>query len=203
MERRRGWTMLGWALVLALTGPGAAAAQMGMMGGMGHGMMGMGMMGGMGAGMAGHRWLSPLAFKEALKLTDEQVTRLEKLQYQYQKKTIALKARIRVAEVELAELVQGKSLDLKAVEKKVREIEKLRADLRIYRYQILAKKRGILTDAQYRKYRELYRQRRMGYGMPGMRGPGMMMGPGMMGPGGWGMGPGGSMVPGPVQERNR
>lgn len=120
-------------------------------------------------------------FKERLNLTDDQVAKLKKIRSDYQKEMIKRKANLRVAMLELWEIIDAKNLDMGKAEKKVKELEVMQSDLMIYRIKTLQETRKFLTDEQYEQFREL------GFkSMRGMRGRHGMMG-GMMGPMGGGM----------------
>jgi Spy/CpxP family protein refolding chaperone len=133
--------------------------------------------------------------KEQLKLNDDQVAKLKKIRSDYQKEMIKRKANLRVAMLELWEIIDAKNLDMGKAEKKVKELETMQSDLMLYRIKALQETRKFLTDEQYEQFREMgfrMMRRMMGrHGMmggmgPGMMGGGMMGGP-MMGPMGGGM----------------
>ena len=124
-------------------------------------------------------------FKEQLKLTDDQVAKLKKIRLDYQKEMIKRRANLRVAELELWELIDAKNLDMDKADKKVKEAEAIRAGIMLYRIKALQETRKFLTDEQYEQFRELgfkSMRRMMGrHGMMGGMGGGM--GGGMMGGG--------------------
>lgn len=124
--------------------------------------------------------------KEYLKLNDDQVEKLRKLRSDYRKEMIKRKAAQRVAELELWELIDSKSLDMAKAEKKVKELETIQSDLMLYRIKALQDTRKFLTDDQYEHFREMgFKSMRRMMGRHGMMGGGM--GGGMMGPMGGGM----------------
>lgn len=122
-------------------------------GGMSEGMGGM--MGGMmmGGGPEAERpWISlALQNRDQLGLTADQVAQLEALRGEFQKEAIRRQADIRVAETELAELLRADPVDLTKVEAKLRQIETLRADLRLSRIRALEKGKALLTPEQWKK----------------------------------------------------
>ncbi|MGH7408942.1 MAG: Spy/CpxP family protein refolding chaperone, partial [Candidatus Methylomirabilales bacterium] len=149
---------------------------------MGRGMMGGGMMGGMGGDRApGHE--GPLLsfmlnMKDQLGLSLKQVQALRDLRAAFEKEAIQRGAEVRVAEVELREVLAQEQVDLGRAEALVRKIAGLRGELRLSRIRTLEKGKGLLTPEQLAKFREAGHQiARDGMG-------GGHMGPGIMGPGG-------------------
>jgi len=136
----------------------------------------MGMMGGMkgpgGPPPGGHPggMFSPGFFQEELGLSGEQLEKFKKIRGEYQKEAIRRKAAIKIAEIELWELVEKKDATSDQLEKKVREVEGTKTDLRVYRFKQLATLKTILTPEQFEKFR--------GLGFM-MYGPGRKMGGGM------------------------
>lgn len=155
-----------------------------------------GMMGGMkgpgGAAPAGHPggMFSPGFFQEELGLSGEQLEKFKKMRGEYQKEAIRRKADIQIAEIELWDLVEKKDSTADQLEKKVREVEGKKTDLRVYRFKQLATLKTILTPEQFEKFRGLGFMmygpgRKMGGGRGMMEMPGGMMGGGK-GYGGYG-----------------
>ncbi len=185
-------------------GPGMGSGTM-MMGGMGHqGGMGMGqgqpgmmmghggsrmMMGDMGA-REGSRFDRPLIslllrHREMFHLTPEQEQRLRALRADYEKDVARGEAEVRVAEVDLREMLAAEAPDLSKIEAQVKRIAALQGELRFRRIRTLQAGLALLTKEQRQQLdRHLDHMGMMGGGM----GPGMMGG-GMMGPPGPGMGP--------------
>jgi Spy/CpxP family protein refolding chaperone len=96
-----------------------------------------------------------LEHREQLALTPEQATRLETLRQEFTRESIRRDADLRIAEMDLAALLDQPPLDLGKIEAKVRELEKLRADLRIARIRALEQGRAILTPEQRTKLQAL------------------------------------------------
>lgn len=121
--------------------------QGGMMGGSGMGMMG-------GSGMHGHGgaeapWIS-MALQQAqeLALSGEQIDELKSLRIAFEKQAIRQSAEIRVAELELSELLDAQPVNLPTVEEKVRQVASLRAELRMERIRTLEQGKAVLTAEQ-------------------------------------------------------
>ena len=98
--------------------------------------------------------------REKLGLSDDQVKKLEQLRSDFEKETIRNEADIRVAEIDLNNLLQAQSADLAKVEAKIRDIERLRADLRIARIRAIEKGKALLTAEQRKKLQELLSDQR-------------------------------------------
>jgi Spy/CpxP family protein refolding chaperone len=96
-----------------------------------------------------------LEHREQLALTHDQASRLETLRQDFTRESIRRDADLRIAEMDVAALLEQPPLDLAKVEAKVRELEKLRADLRIGRIRALEQGRAILTPEQRTKLQSL------------------------------------------------
>jgi Spy/CpxP family protein refolding chaperone len=93
-----------------------------------------------------------LSDREELHLSGEQVRKLEQLRDQFQRQSIRTEADLKIIELDVAALLDSESVDLAKVEQKVRESEKLRADLRIARVRALEQAKAVLTTEQRRKF---------------------------------------------------
>jgi hypothetical protein len=93
--------------------------------------------------------------REKLGLSTEQVRNLERLKNDLEKESIRKEADIRVAKMELDDLLAAQPVDMTKVEAKVREIERLRADLRFARIRTVAKGKEQLSAEQRKKLDEL------------------------------------------------
>jgi hypothetical protein len=104
--------------------------------------------------------------REKLGLSDDQVKKLEQLRSDYEKETIRNDADVRVAEIDLNHLLQAGSVDLPKVEGKIREVERLRADLRIARVRAVEKGKAVLTPEQRKKLQEMLADQRVTRAQP-------------------------------------
>jgi hypothetical protein len=104
--------------------------------------------------------------REKLALSDEQVRKLEQLRSDFEKETIRNDADVRVAEIDLNNLLQAGNVDLAKVEGKIREVERLRADLRIARVRAVEKGKALLTPEQRKKLQELLAEQRLTWPQP-------------------------------------
>ncbi len=148
----------------------------------GHPPMGSGMGSGKSAG-AGHPGMmfSPTFLKDQLKLSDEQIEKFKKLRNDYERETIRRGADIKIAEMDLWDLFEKKDLTADQLEKKVREVESKKTDLRIFRFKQVFSIKTILTPEQFEKFRSMGMSmfgggggygRGGGMGMPGHPGMG-------------------------------
>lgn len=96
-----------------------------------------------------------LRHRDELGLSPEQVQGLERLRADFQREAIRRGADLRVAEMELETLLDADSADLGQVEAKLREIERLRADLRLARVRAIEQGKARLTPEQRAKLRTL------------------------------------------------
>ena len=104
--------------------------------------------------------------REKLGLSDDQVKKLEQLRSDFEKETIRNEADIRVAEIDLNNLLQAQSAELAKIEAKIRDIERLRADLRIARIRTIEKGKALLTAEQRKKLQELLSDQRFTRSQP-------------------------------------
>ncbi len=108
------------------------------------------------AQMMGHGQ-GPMNYKTMLGLSDAQWAKLKPLQLDYKKATIMEEANIRIAEAELYDLADNRNFDLDKVTEKLKEIERLKTQLAVTRYDSLKKTGAILTDAQFEKLVQMIR----------------------------------------------
>jgi hypothetical protein len=95
-----------------------------------------------------------LSRKDYLRLSPEQVQKLEQLRDQYQRQSIRNDADTRILELDIAALLDQPKVDVAKVEAKIREVEKLRADLRIARVRAVEQAKALLTAEQRNKFNE-------------------------------------------------
>jgi hypothetical protein len=94
--------------------------------------------------------------RDKLGLSADQVRNLEQLRNDFEKESIRNDADVRVAEMDLNSLLETQHIDMAKVEAKVREIERLRADIRIARIRTIEKGKQQLTADQRKKLQELF-----------------------------------------------
>jgi Spy/CpxP family protein refolding chaperone len=157
-----------------------------MMGQGGMGMMGSRMMPGMEGGgmpeeMGMHRPSQVVRMMKAeIGLSDAQAKQAQELLLQTMKSRIKQQADLRIAEVELQELLEAEPVDMARVEAQLKAIEGLRTTLRLTVIKAHEEAKAMLTPEQRQKLERLHDR------LPGMMGGGGTGGMGMMGQGGQG-----------------
>jgi Spy/CpxP family protein refolding chaperone len=96
-----------------------------------------------------------LSNKETLNLNADQVRKLEQLRDSFQRQAIRNDADLRIVELDIATLLDNDPTDMVKLEQKMRESEKLRADLRIARIRAIEQARALLNAEQKKKFQEL------------------------------------------------
>ncbi len=86
-----------------------------------------------------------------LDLSDDQLVEANKLKNTYKKEAITQKAEIKVAGIELQELLTADKVDLKKVERKIKAIYDMKADLKVYRITEMESFKKLLTPKQKKK----------------------------------------------------
>jgi hypothetical protein len=104
--------------------------------------------------------------REKLDLSAAQVKSLEQLRNDFQKESIRKDADLRVAEMDLNALLIVEKVDMGKVEAKVREIERMRTDLRIARIRTIQKGKEVLNVDQRKKLQELLAEQTTGLPSP-------------------------------------
>jgi Spy/CpxP family protein refolding chaperone len=95
-----------------------------------------------------------LKYQDYLHLSGEQVRKLEQLRDNFQRQSIRTEADTRILDLDVAALLDNPTVDLPKVEQKIRESEKLRADLRIARVRAVEQAKALLTAEQRKKFYE-------------------------------------------------
>jgi Spy/CpxP family protein refolding chaperone len=114
---------------------------------------GMGYEDGAYEGMEHYGSLSPLAMKDQLGLSDDQVNQLRPLEMEYRKTLIHNEADLQVAMVDMGVLLDAKQPDRAAIARKVDEIGQLQKDMMLYRVDAFLKLKETLTHEQYEDFR--------------------------------------------------
>ena len=100
-----------------------------------------------------------LKYKDYLRLTAEQVAKLEQLRDNYQRQSIRTDADSRIIDLDITTLLDKPNVEVPKVEQKIREVEKLRADLRIARVRAIEQAKALLTAEQRKKFYETLESR--------------------------------------------
>ena len=102
---------------------------------------------------------------EELKLTDDQMKRLKDIRDAFSKKAVKERADMKTRGIDLRRALDNEKLDLADVEKKIREISKMRVDLRIARLKAIQEGKSVLNDDQQKQLSKIARSRkRHGWG---------------------------------------
>src|SRR4030065_647690 len=139
-------------------------------------MMGQGMMGGMiGMGrerMGRHKqWFQygvtlMLQNADKLKLSDEQIKKLDNIKRKYSKDIIKQDAEMKIAEIDLGALLKESEINLSEVKEALKKVENIKTQIRYLKIMAFVEARKILTDEQKNSLKKLMEMR----GAPGMRG---------------------------------
>jgi Spy/CpxP family protein refolding chaperone len=100
-----------------------------------------------------------LKFYEELNLTDEQKEKIESLWFEHQRRQVEIGAKLRKAEIELEELLWEDEPDRSAIERKIDEISRYRAELQKSRIEHRLNVARVLTPEQRKLIKEKLRFR--------------------------------------------
>jgi len=92
---------------------------------------------------------------KALELTDEQKSAIRDLAFKTKRAGIEVKAKLQVARLDLAQLMNADTPDTKAIDAKIAEISQLQTRLMRNRIEFLLGVRKLLTPEQLKKARSL------------------------------------------------
>lgn len=144
-------------LFLVFASYNSYAEMCGCMGKMGEGMHGKGMhmMGGMqhrGMGMtgAGHPMWRAL---KGIGLDEKQKEAIREIKDRLMKDTIRKGADVRIARIELKDILHKDPVDMKAVEAKLKKIESLKTDIHLSRIKAIVEVKAKLTPEQREKFK--------------------------------------------------
>ncbi len=140
-----------------------------MMGGGGIGMQEMMGMHGMGMGNGMMDMMKMMKATARLDLTPDQRKRLQQLHLKHQKEAIPLLGRVRMAGVELEELLLADSVDLDKAKAKVREKHNAMAELEFSHLALTQQIKALLTPEQRQRLESMMME--MGPGMMPMMSP--------------------------------
>ncbi|RPJ05372.1 MAG: hypothetical protein EHM37_21765 [Deltaproteobacteria bacterium] len=119
--------------------------------GMGHGpMMDMGCMDRMGDMMG-----MCLQHAEMMGLTDDQLMKMKPIHSEMQKKQARFRADLKIAEIELTDIVEKQDFDLDKANTAVRKIEGIRTAHHLDMLKSMKEMRTLLTDEQFRKMKTM------------------------------------------------
>ena len=119
---------------------------------MGSGMMHGGKM--MGEGMDCCKKNFFLCCKDKFELTDDQVTSLKKIKLSFAKEDIQRDADLKIAELELKELMGADKIDMAKVEKMIKSIASMKAEKKISHLKTFEQAKQVLTQEQLGKMKK-------------------------------------------------
>lgn len=130
--------------------------------------------------MKGHRWMgkgdrtgrcaSYFTIVEKLDLSENQRDRLRSIKTDFRKDYILMKAKMKVATIEMEDLLSMDAVDMSKVESKIKEITKIKGKVLLNAAKVSVKARAVLTNEQREKARELIDERKEACGMRGGHG---------------------------------
>ena len=92
---------------------------------------------------------------EMLGLTDGQIAKLKPLHHEMQKKMVRGKAEIKVAELDLKEIMEVKDFDLEKANTSIKKISELLTAQHLEMAKTMKEVRGILTEDQFKKMEKM------------------------------------------------
>ena len=88
-------------------------------------------------------------------LTDDQLMKMKPVNIDLQKKQARFKADLKIAQIELMEILDVKDFDLEKANAAVKKIEDIRTSHRLEMVKAMKEMRTILTDEQFRKMKKM------------------------------------------------
>jgi len=101
-----------------------------------------------------------LKFKDEIGLTEEQVSKIEKMSNLFQEAVIRQQADIKVKGLKLRSYLKEEKVDRKKMETMIREIAKMRTDMQVDHMNYLLDLKELLTPEQIEKIESLKKERR-------------------------------------------
>jgi Spy/CpxP family protein refolding chaperone len=88
-------------------------------------------------------------------LTDDQMMKMKPLHREMQKKQIRSKADLKIAEIELMEIMEVKDFDLDKATAAIKKIEDIKTARHLEMLKVMKEMRAILTDEQFKKMHKM------------------------------------------------
>lgn len=88
-------------------------------------------------------------------LTDDQIMKMKPLHREMQKKQARFKADLKIAEIELMEIMEVKDFDLEKAGSAVKKIEEIKTAHHLEMLKAMKEMRTILTDEQFKKMKKM------------------------------------------------
>jgi Spy/CpxP family protein refolding chaperone len=96
-----------------------------------------------------------LEHAEQMGLTDDQIAKMKPLHREMQKKQIRSKADLKIAEIELKEIMEVKDFDLEKATAAVKKIEDMKTARHLEMLKAMKDMRAILTDEQFKNMHKM------------------------------------------------
>ena len=91
---------------------------------------------------------------EEMGLTDDQIMKMKPLHREMQKKQIRFKADLKIAEIELMEIMEVRDFDLEKANSAVKKIAEIKTAHHLEMLKAMKEMRTILTDEQFKKMKK-------------------------------------------------
>jgi Spy/CpxP family protein refolding chaperone len=101
-----------------------------------------------------------LKYKDEIGLTEDQVSKIDKIRDLFQETKIKKHADIKIKELKLRSYLEEKQLDRKQMEKKIWEIAKMKTEMQIDQMNYLLDLKDLLSPKQLEKIESLKKERR-------------------------------------------
>ena len=96
-----------------------------------------------------------LEHADKIGLTDEQIKKITPIHREMQKKQIRFKADLKIAEIELMEIMEVKDFDLEKATAAVKKIADMKTAHHLEMLKSMKEVRSILTDEQFQKMKKM------------------------------------------------
>jgi Spy/CpxP family protein refolding chaperone len=96
-----------------------------------------------------------LKHAEMMGLTDDQMNKMKPVHFQMQKKQAQYKADLKIAMIELMEIMEVKDFDLEKATAGVKKIEGIKTAHQLEMFKAMKEMRTVLTDAQFEKMKKM------------------------------------------------
>ncbi len=97
--------------------------------------------------------------KDELGLTDKQTAALKSLKSSLEKESIMKQAELRVAEIDLDDLLSQDKVNMSSVESKLKQIQALQTEIELSQIKAQLKARGLLSSEQRKAWKSLKRSK--------------------------------------------
>jgi Spy/CpxP family protein refolding chaperone len=96
-----------------------------------------------------------IAHADKMGLTDDQIMKMKPIHREMQKKQARFKADLKIAEIELMEIMEVKDFDLEKASSAVKKIAQIKTAHHLEMLKAMKEMRAILTDEQFKKMKKM------------------------------------------------